>query len=371
MKKTLFLSFFLLFAGVALAQPADGYYRIKNAVTDRYMTVWDNTFTILTTATDVDLSALVTIRDYSKIINDPGSILYIYKDGDGYTIKAQGTNTYDATGGYKLQLKKNADGTYKASATAKGFMKYLGDEPDPDREFDDAWVGTGYTGDTRNWHLLPLNETDNYFGLTPSLTDGEYYYQTLYAPFPYAFTSPDIEAYRITIVGHGMAAVEKIEGEIPAETPVIIKSKSGVAAANRINVLVATGATVGQNLLLGNYFNYWRRGKQVPYDAATMRVLGKKADGTIGFIKDSKLKYLDRNSAYLSVPGDCADELKFVTPEEYELATGISDVLAEEGQRKAIGVYTLTGVKVSEDASAVTALPNGVYIVNGKKVVKR
>ncbi len=371
MKKTVFLSLFLLFSCVAMAQVTSGYYRIKNAATDRYITVCDDTFTIIWNATDVDLSALATIRDYSKIINDPGSILYIYPDGDGYSIKGQGTNTYTATGGYYLKLKKNADGTYMAYATAKGMKKYLGDEPDPYREFDDSFVSTNYTGDTRKWHILPLNETDNFFGLTPSLTDGKHYYQTLFASFPYSFVSDDIEAYKITKFGHGMAVIEKIEGEIPAGTPVIIKSKSNKASVNRINVLVQSGANIGKNSLRGNYFNYWLRDKQIPYVASTMRVLGKMKNGSIGLIKDTKLDYLDRNSAYLPVPADCADELKFVTPEEYEVVTGISDAASEAGLMGANGVYTVFGVKVADDASAVKTLQPGVYIVNGKKIVKR
>ena len=34
------------------------------------------------------------------------------------------------------------------------------------------------------------------------------------------------------------------------------------------------------------------------------------------------------------------------------------------------GVYNLNGVKVLDNAQDLNALPNGIYIVNGKKVVR-
>ena len=51
--------------------------------------------------------------------------------------------------------------------------------------------------------------------------------------------------------------------------------------------------------------------------------------------------------------------------------TGIINI-AEEPQptvkRTVQGIYTLTGVKVSDDANAMKSLPRGIYIVNGKQV---
>ena len=49
--------------------------------------------------------------------------------------------------------------------------------------------------------------------------------------------------------------------------------------------------------------------------------------------------------------------------------TGINDINAETGTQKANGVYTLDGRKVSDGAS-LNNLPQGIYIVNGKKVIK-
>ena len=54
--------------------------------------------------------------------------------------------------------------------------------------------------------------------------------------------------------------------------------------------------------------------------------------------------------------------------------TGIEGIRANDGNgtltgRYAHGVFTIDGQRVA-DASALSSLPHGVYIVNGKKVVK-
>lgn len=49
--------------------------------------------------------------------------------------------------------------------------------------------------------------------------------------------------------------------------------------------------------------------------------------------------------------------------------TGIGNIQVAKGNQKANGVYTLDGRKVSEGTS-LSNLPKGIYIVNGKKIVK-
>ncbi len=317
MKKLTLIQLFLLFSVAISAQIASGYYRIQNKVTDRYITVWDNTFTVNAAATDVDLSALVTIRDYNRIINDPGSIIYFEDKGNNnYILRAQGTNTYTASNGNYLKLRKRGD-AYWAYVSSNGLTKYLADGYDPNEWVDQAFV---YTRDdrTRDWYIKPINDTDNYLGLTPTITDGKHYYQTFYASFPFRIVSKEMKAYCITKVDRGMAVLEEIVGEVPAEMPILIKTTSNAASVNKLDVLVSTVATKGNNLLKGNYFNYSTRKNQTPYKASTMRMLGVLDDGSIGFIKDENLEYLPANKAYLPVPADCADNVKLVTKAEYD-----------------------------------------------------
>lgn len=54
-----------------------------------------------------------------------------------------------------------------------------------------------------------------------------------------------------------------------------------------------------------------------------------------------------------------------------EDVTGIAGVTVEKTQAKGkSGIYTIGGQLVSKDAAELDALPHGIYIVNGKKVVK-
>ncbi len=335
----------LLFCSVwsVSAQLANGYYRVKNKVTARYATLRDNTFAINKTATDADLSALMTIRDYNKIICDPGSIIYIEHHGNNnYVLKAQGTDTKTATGGEYLKILARQGG-YWAYATNNGMTKYLTDERDPNFEFDDSYVIT--TDDkTRVWYIQPLNSTDNYLGLTPSLSDGTYYYQTFYASFPFSFASSDVQAFIIDKVVDGYAIIKEVVGEVPGATPVIVRSKSNQADVNKVNVLVNSSATVSGNKLKGNYFNYARRNNQTAYNPSTMRVLGVLSNGSVGLLKSSTLDYLPINSAYLPVLEGTPEELKLVTQAEYdEIVASSIESLNVDKEAKVVRIHTLDG----------------------------
>jgi len=45
-------------------------------------------------------------------------------------------------------------------------------------------------------------------------------------------------------------------------------------------------------------------------------------------------------------------------------------ILKSYGNKTALGIYTLQGVKVADDVERLKELPHGIYIVNGKKVRK-
>ncbi len=350
----------------SFAEVKNGYYRIQNNDTDRYITVWDNTFDVSYNTSDVDLSALVTIRDFNKIVCDPGSIIYIENAGNNECrLQAQGTDTYVASGGYYLKLREQSNGTYMATVTAKGMMKMLGDSPDPNKKRDQAYVTTQKDGNTRFWKVLPINDTDNYLGLNATLSDGTHHYTSFYASFPYSAKSADTKFYRVVKVDQGMAVVEEIKGEVPAATPVFVKTKSANAADNKLNVLRSSSVgSVGANVLNGNYFNYWKRGQETPYNPATMRVLGKLSDGSIGFVKSSTLEFLDRNSAYLPVTEDCPAELKIVTLAEYEQEVNKNKTYNVTFIIDGITVGTQT-VKYGEAINAIDAPAKEGHTFNG------
>lgn len=72
--------------------------------------------------------------------------------------------------------------------------------------------------------------------------------------------------------------------------------------------------------------------------------------------------------AYFTVPETSAQTKVQLVIDGHSVVTGISSVKAGGRAASNSDVYTLTGVKVS---NSFTGLPKGVYIVNGKKVIKK
>ena len=175
---------------------------------------------------------------------------------------------------------------------------------------------------------------------------------------------------------------------IPASTPVIIECSSSEVSANKVELLEGKQGSISDNKLKGNVFCYIPEGNEDPklknaleYAKSTMRVLGS-VNGQLAFVADNdnalrvvtkngnKEKYIPANKAYLTI--NAADNtktaagIKLLLPDEYAVAVSISKVAADEQVKT--GIYTLTGVKVKEDNNS-DGLPNGVYIIEGKKQV--
>ena len=111
MKKQLLLFYFLLFVSlIAQAQlRGNGYYRIKNRDTERYLTIVDNKASVNIATTEPDLAAILPIRNFDRIVGNPGSIIYIEDAGSGnYILSGQNVNTYNLVGEY-LKLRVNKD----------------------------------------------------------------------------------------------------------------------------------------------------------------------------------------------------------------------------------------------------------------------
>ena len=114
-------------ASVHAQLKGDGYYRVQNEKTGRYLTVIDNRGSVNTQTTDADLNALRTVMDFKRVVSDPASIVYIKKMTKGYDLQSQGMDTY-AMINRELMVLDLEDGTYAAYATESGMTKYLCDE---------------------------------------------------------------------------------------------------------------------------------------------------------------------------------------------------------------------------------------------------
>ena len=118
------------------------------------------------------------------------------------------------------------------------------------------------------------------------------------------------------------------------------------------------------------------------FNQNTMRVIGF-VDGELALVNDANStysnslalknnqnkKYLPANKVYLPISSSdaaaTANGIKLLLPNEYAVAASISTVMSEDYADKE-GVYTLTGIKI-KDTNSTENLPNGIYIVGGKK----
>ncbi len=373
MKRFVFSILFTLCACSSFAQlNGDGYYRVRNAVSDRYIILRDNKGKINVSTTSADLGAVELWKNFTNVVSDPGSILYIQKTSSGgYRLKSQGTDTYEIIG-HDLLLKLNKDGeTYKAYQTLNGNVIYLCDSETSD-EFDEGKLNTNDKGTNyRNWYILPVGcDKDEYFGVTPSFAapDGNFY-TTFYASFPFEFASEGMTAYYIKLVDEDMAVIEEVkDGKVPAATPVIIKCSSENPADNKLNICSNSASEFSSNALKGVYFNNKYRRNRTAFDCNSMRIFGVKSDGELGFVTPD-LDYVPANSAYLQVPAGTPSELRILTNKEYQdVISGVESVTEDVDASK--GVYTFFGVKVADSLSELENLPKGFYIVGGKKIRK-
>lgn len=120
-----------------------------------------------------------------------------------------------------------------------------------------------------------------------------------------------------------------------------------VAAAETLAGFEQTGAWIGDNEYI--FMAYTMKGLTVP--AGTHPIL---AIGEGGSVKSVRLS----DQAGANVEAVFSDNLSGVE------SVGVS------AQPEANGVYNIMGVKVAEGAEALDRLPAGVYLVNGRKILK-
>ena len=294
----------------------DGYYRVHNYVTGRYVYVTDDKGKLDYATTSADMYAIQLWKGFEKASSDPATVCYIKAVDGKYDILAQGTGIYEIISSY-VSLRKNGDGTYYAYGSKEGITKYLGDGEKGD--VDEGVMSDATSGNYRKWYITPINTADgSYLGVKGAVRAGGKYYTPYYASFPFSFASSGMKAYYVSKIGYGMAVMKEVTGTVPAEMPVFIMQSSQAASSNRLNVGGTATAPAG-NMLKGVYFNndmpsHYNR---VAYNSSTMRMLGVTSTGAIGFVT-AKINFIPANYSYLSVPAGTPAELKLVTEAEYE-----------------------------------------------------
>lgn len=366
-----------------------GYYRIKNAVTQRYMSLCDNhSRGVHLASTSVDAGALVTKKNFSEVVTDPGTVFYIENvSGANYNISSQGANVYNMIQ-YYIRLTKATDGTYTAWQVDNGQVIVLSDENDFFEGEDVSFVNS-LTKTTQKWYILPVNTEENYLGVKPNIEANGKYYATFFAETPFSFASSGMRALYISeLKSSGAAIYKEIKGIVPAKTPVIIECSSKDPAKNKLKIEATSPSSIKDNLLTGVYFGLGMKATShyncTAFDAKSMRVLGLSKDGSLELNNEDTymadimikigsnyeytypyIKAIPHNTAYVKVSSSVPAHLKLF--KEGDPAAGINDI--EYTDDKPATIYNINGMMVRENATSTEGLPKGIYIFKGKKVV--
>ncbi len=297
----------------------DGYYRVQNYETARYVYITDNKGHVDPNTTSVDALAIQLWKGFDKACCDPATVLYFQnKGGQEYDILAQGTGINQIID-HNVTIRANNDGTYFAYGRDGSMVKYLGDANSSDSA--EGTMSTEATGNRRKWWIKPINDNQDYFfGIKPSITSGGKYYEPMYASFPMKPKSSTTKIYVVTTCNYGMAVLKPVEGVLPGGTACVIECASVTPYDNRMD-LGGSATAVSGNLLSGVYFeNHMKTHLNLtPYDPNTMRVLGTLADGSLGFVT-ANIEYLPANKSYLRVAAGSPKEIRIVTQQEYDQA---------------------------------------------------
>ena len=228
---------------------------------------------------------------------------------------------------------------------------------------DGNYVFNNTNDNDRNNETYVLHEghataaSEKYFTFEPvealPVTIGVSGYATFYSPV--AVTLPTgLEAYYVSSTTSASATMTKIEGNVvPAETPVILK---GEAAPYNLTI-GGTAETINGNKLYGTVASTY-----VNEDAY---VLANHND-VVGFYKAAKNQQDNQSwlnngfKAYLSA-SNVTSEARFLSF-DFGTETAIEGVEGENGNVKT-EIYDLAGRRVK-------AAQKGLYIVNGKVVIK-
>lgn len=386
MKKRLFLLLLgcATMLGVQAQLSGAGYYRVKNVSTGRYMSLSDDhSRGVDFNSCTADCGAMQTSKIMDNIYSDPGSIFYLdHIDGVSYNVVGQGTSLHDIIN-YYIYISP-VGSYYKIYQEQKGQRVTLSDFDDV--EEDESYVAT--TGGKTTWYITPLNTTDNYIGVKPTISVGDKHYAAVFAGYPYTLGT-GMKAYYINkvIENEGVVIIKELTGTIPAKTPVLIECSSTDISKNQITPVLNSDAVPSDNLAMGVYFCLGDRWSahynSTKFDPSTMRVLSLNTYGNLAVSTSTQnlktvmieprgadgkhltVTAIPANSWYIPVSSSAPSELKLVTAEQY--ATGIKDITVKPASL--YNVYTLEGVQIKKNATSISDLHQGIYIINGKKVV--
>ncbi len=371
--KQIFTLFLLALASVAQAQLSNGYYRVQNSSTQRYLYVYDNSGEAHLSGLQViaDLDAIYLRANLSNAISDPGSIIYIEKHGDAYDFKSQGTGVYSLLSRYVTITPR--DGHYSVGATVSGVTVYLSDKGGSSASEEYGIISTNSAG-AKLWDAIPLSSgTSNYFGVNPEVKADDKYYTSFFADFGFKPVSTNTKVFVPVDYSSSAVLVKEVSTDVAPKTPVIFECSSNTPADNKLDIF-HSGSSVADNILKGVYFDTnnskfdyaSKEHKNQTLTKSNHRVLSVNAEGKLVFSTPTTKTHLP-NSAYIEVSADAkSDLIVCFTKEDFD-KYGPSSIDSIEEDSSSVEVFNLLGEKVENNGN----LRSGIYIIGGKKTIVR
>ena len=345
----------LAFVGLSVASYAQlngsGYYRAMNANTQRYIYVIDDKGFISVQANAADTKAIQLRKGKEHVLDNPSSVLYgLSKGGNLWDLQAQGSGVYGIIGINVTVKSFSEDGgnPYEVSGTTNGQTVYLVDK---EQEMYEEYGKLDIGGSTyKRWMITPMDQTENYLGITPNIQVNSKYYSSYYVSFPFSFHSEGMEAYYVTKVDtkNNVVVIKEVEGIVQKSMPVIVECSTAAAETNKLELQDYTkhNEAPADNLLSGVYFslhNHMYENRPcgyTEYDPKTMRILSS-VNGKLAYVNAAENKdllnyqaktvvydeqagqklvpkyLLKANQSYLKVAEGTADVLYVLTEAEY------------------------------------------------------
>lgn len=290
----------------------------------------------------------------TKDANSVDQIWQATASGDGYTFRSANAELYlNAPASSNL----SADGVvYTLTDLGAGQHFFISNdkvlvENVSYNGLTDVTTDSPHRKNTKDaWYLMPVND----FTVTLHAGGDDQYYATAY--FPFAVTIDGAEAYIAESYADNAVNLTKVEGYVPANTGIVLV---GDAATATVNVLTETVDAV-KNLLEGT--NRDRNFDSTDFVKDNVLVLGMgAASGHVGFYLPAETATKVRaNSAYLPITGTGINPVNGLMFHFGGTVDGIHSTVNAAGNDV---IYDLQGRRVSAPAK-------GIYIINGKKVIR-
>ena len=302
--------------------------------------------------TEIYASALVRASDaYQwKFMGDPFNGIKVVNKlkGDAYSLTVDGAGSaQNGTANIKNTVLREGDFRWDIHADNAGFSLNLIGQTN-------YYINTygGPRGYLQVWETANAQRDQGSQIIAEAVPDpeismlnvGDYYYGTLCLPYDVTVSGASVYTIDDEGIGDEKITATPVEAEVPAGTPVLLRSTTG-------SVTLAYGEGFASKALTSNCF----KGTYIPTKPANSLSL-QNVEEVIGFYAIAES--LEPNQAYLKLSDTSVKAL----PIEFGEGDGVR--VLENGQSATDNVYDLGGRQMDH-----RKLSHGVYIIDGKKML--